>query len=535
MESSNNQTDAQANTVNQNGIVNQDDPAQHNGNGRVSSRGRRASVDEDPLFDQEVAELFNKDSSGQDDAAGIKRPAPSPQVHQAFQHVQDQTSQMQQISLQLQQLQQLQQQQEQQRQQEQHLSQLLGNPNSQDTNTPVTLADVARLVAGQQQQQNQGQLQQQQAGRPLPLPTRGGAADEDEEDDEVAKPKRSLSAYNLFFQTERKKLLKTLPVKGKKPRKSHGKIGFADMARTIAAKWKKITPDEKSEYDRLAALDKQRYKSQMVVYQQNKSDMYRANSAGSFAYLGQQARSNPSQQQPQATANHQWPGTSNTPSSSVLGGQLQTEFLLGRQQVTQAAAPSSVLRRQASGQSLASNVSLSSNTLQSMAKSSHSANSLSQALARARNNAQGAGTANASFHQTGFGIGGSQSATMPSPLSRSISRNFSSGVNLQALAAQQQQQQAAVNAPAFSRSTSRNFSSTNLQGFSSIGSLQNLSRSANNSNANLGQITGVSGPSNMSNQSWEPVNVFNNSAPPTDNESLSHLLNMLHGQGATGI
>jgi hypothetical protein len=78
------------------------------------------------------------------------------------------------------------------------------------------------------------------------------------------KPKRPLSAYNLFFQNERKEILRAAPERaGAKPRRSHGKIGFADLARNIAANWKSIDPESRSQLDKLAAKDKERYKKEM--------------------------------------------------------------------------------------------------------------------------------------------------------------------------------------------------------------------------------------------------------------------------------
>jgi hypothetical protein len=78
------------------------------------------------------------------------------------------------------------------------------------------------------------------------------------------KPKRPLSSYNLFFQNERKEILRATPEReGVKPRRSHGKIGFADLARNIAANWKSIDPESRSHFNKLAAKDKERYKSEM--------------------------------------------------------------------------------------------------------------------------------------------------------------------------------------------------------------------------------------------------------------------------------
>lgn len=102
-----------------------------------------------------------------------------------------------------------------------------------------------------------------------PVTSSEGGADKKAE---VPKPKRPLSAYNFFFHNERQNILKDTPTRKEgKPRRSHGKIGFADLARMIAAKWKSISKEDRAIFDEKAAADKERYQKEMNVWKKEQS------------------------------------------------------------------------------------------------------------------------------------------------------------------------------------------------------------------------------------------------------------------------
>jgi len=123
------------------------------------------------------------------------------------------------------------------------------------------------------------------------------------------KPKRPLSAYNLFFKDEREKILNSIPdqkkkeeeeengsaedtkvdtaekpkeegeeeakdpqekVKDQKPKTGkkipHGKIGFESLAKLIGKRWQELDSAEVEKYKKLADNDVKRYKAEMEVF-----------------------------------------------------------------------------------------------------------------------------------------------------------------------------------------------------------------------------------------------------------------------------
>jgi hypothetical protein len=95
----------------------------------------------------------------------------------------------------------------------------------------------------------------------------------------IDKPKRPLSAYNIFFKHEREKIITgdndvnledvlfrvkhTLKPTKRRHRKSHGMIGFAQLAKTIPEKWKVLRSYRKAVYEAKAAIEKGKYSEQL--------------------------------------------------------------------------------------------------------------------------------------------------------------------------------------------------------------------------------------------------------------------------------
>ena len=93
------------------------------------------------------------------------------------------------------------------------------------------------------------------------------------------KPKRPLSAYNIFFRHERANILgiplkeshddKFITARKRRHVKGHGKISFSDLGKLIGQRWKNLKPDEMQVYQDLASKEKIEYEQMMEEYRSN--------------------------------------------------------------------------------------------------------------------------------------------------------------------------------------------------------------------------------------------------------------------------
>lgn len=105
---------------------------------------------------------------------------------------------------------------------------------------------------------------------------------------ENTKPKRPLSAYNIFFRDERAKIIagelsneeKAMLQKGhlfedqhtssgikeSRRKQPHRKAGFQEMARIIGARWKKIDPNRLQMYEKMSALGRIKYSRDLQIW-----------------------------------------------------------------------------------------------------------------------------------------------------------------------------------------------------------------------------------------------------------------------------
>ena len=157
------------------------------------------------------------------------------------------------------------------------------------------------------------QKDENQAGLASTSIVNNGGSDFEADDIADPKPKPSLSSYNMFFKLERKRILNNtdhlnLPltneeirgiiaehkVQGKRAhRKTHGKIGFKELARTIAGRWKKLDSTTKALLERHALVEKEEHRKIFKAWKKRQKERETIRARAQEAQGIAQANNNP--------------------------------------------------------------------------------------------------------------------------------------------------------------------------------------------------------------------------------------------------
>ncbi|GAX26723.1 hypothetical protein FisN_2Hu328 [Fistulifera solaris] len=96
----------------------------------------------------------------------------------------------------------------------------------------------------------------------------------------LAKPKRPLSAYNVFFQEERAKIIAehegthpASPPESPSTRKQRYRpngTGFEDLAKEISKRWKRVGKERLEECTQRANADMVRYQTELALYSEQR-------------------------------------------------------------------------------------------------------------------------------------------------------------------------------------------------------------------------------------------------------------------------
>jgi hypothetical protein len=84
-------------------------------------------------------------------------------------------------------------------------------------------------------------------------------------------PKRYLSAYNIFFQEERRRIYA----------EADKRIGFSGLGKIIGGRWKSLTEEQREPYDNMAEKDMGRYRDEMKMYENARRRKYCRSSSSS--------------------------------------------------------------------------------------------------------------------------------------------------------------------------------------------------------------------------------------------------------------
>jgi hypothetical protein len=85
-------------------------------------------------------------------------------------------------------------------------------------------------------------------------------------------PRRPLSSYNLFFKEQRELLIGGKAKQGPPPEVKKKGIGFANLAKSIGAKWKNLDQVSREPYEAIAAEEKDRYNQEIIIWRAKRKE-----------------------------------------------------------------------------------------------------------------------------------------------------------------------------------------------------------------------------------------------------------------------
>jgi len=103
------------------------------------------------------------------------------------------------------------------------------------------------------------------------------------------RPKRALTAYNLFFKEQREQILGDF-CRSLHAEHSHHRIGFEEMGRLIGQRWQKLDRHLRRRYEARAQADKGRYKEELAEYLANERNEREAKFASLQASVSEDAK-----------------------------------------------------------------------------------------------------------------------------------------------------------------------------------------------------------------------------------------------------
>ncbi|GAX10532.1 hypothetical protein FisN_UnNu004 [Fistulifera solaris] len=113
----------------------------------------------------------------------------------------------------------------------------------------------------------------------------------------LSKPKRPLSAYNVFFQEERARIVKErelqnskdAPLDSSKQRYQPNGTGFEDLAKEISKRWKSIDKKRLDKCSQLAETDTVRYQKELAAYKEQREAKLSAMQQAQVASVSEEA------------------------------------------------------------------------------------------------------------------------------------------------------------------------------------------------------------------------------------------------------